>query len=681
MSIATRIESIEGHISDTYDMLERGGTDLTNLDKNLINISPKIRERYLDFMNNGTDVMWNNWEKVTATDVTEASMQNTVEAPMKSVLKGNTSQETTTGYNLLPSLNTTRTINDVAFTPNADGSITVNGKASAITTYPINANSTTTTRDIVLSAGSYMVLDEVGNYTDYFTQVTDGSTFWANTGHGNPGVVGQKPFTISEQKTVSAIIYIRDGVTVNNVTFKPMIVAGSTVKTYEPYTGGIPSPNPSYPQDVEVVTGENSIKVQNKNLFPGWISGTVNTNTGEITSVARNMTDYIPIEQTQYTLWREDTGFATYFIEYDSNKAFIREQHISTGNTTGTFTPSTNCKYVILFQYTSYSPTNKAQLEYGSSSTSYIPHAEQTYPISLGSIELAKIGTYQDRFMKTSGKNLLDMSTLEIGKAWNNSSNSARAIMTMTCEPSTTYTVSATGISGFDDSKLIVFEKESAESTSQIANANVTTSTIITTNANTHFLALQFNKTGISSNDFTNVRVMVNKGSTALPYEPYGTGDWYKRAEIAYKTLNGTENWTKNTTYDNVFFTDSTYLDRNYSANVLASDHFTYDGVISSSSGVQVGRMYLWNTEALKGRIVIGIEKDTKQEVQTFFSTNNTKVYYVSQTTTFTQITDTTLINQLNAIEKAKSYTEQTNISQTNAGKPFIIDVTALKNV
>ena len=45
-----------------------------------------------------------------------------------------------------------------------------------------------------------------------------------------------------------------------NTTFKNlMIYEGTTEKSYEPYTGGAPSPNPNYPQDIEVVDGYNKL--------------------------------------------------------------------------------------------------------------------------------------------------------------------------------------------------------------------------------------------------------------------------------------------------------------------------------------------------------------------------------------------------------------------------------------
>lgn len=80
--------------------------------------------------------------------------------------------------------------------------------------------------------------------------------------------------------------------------------------------------------------------------------------------------------------------------------------------------------------------------------------------------------------------------------------------------------------------------------------------------------------------------------------------------------------------------------------------------------------------------------KDTRytiaRDIQTWLSTHNTTLYYVLNTPTTTEITDTTLIEQLDNLEKAYSYDTQTNISQTNQDKPFIISyeaILSLRNV
>ena len=48
-----------------------------------------------------------------------------------------------------------------------------------------------------------------------------------------------------------------DMTTVNDI----MLNSGTIYQPYEPYTGGIPSPNPDYPQNVNVVTGEQTVTV------------------------------------------------------------------------------------------------------------------------------------------------------------------------------------------------------------------------------------------------------------------------------------------------------------------------------------------------------------------------------------------------------------------------------------
>ena len=68
-------------------------------------------------------------------------------------------------------------------------------------------------------------------------------------------------------------------------------------------------------------------------------------------------------------------------------------------------------------------------------------------------------------------------------------------------------------------------------------------------------------------------------------------------------------------------------------------------------------------------------------DLRTWLSTHNTIVYYVLATATDTQITNTTLINQLEALEDANSYDTQTNITQTNADLPFIITATAIRSL
>lgn len=64
-------------------------------------------------------------------------------------------------------------------------------------------------------------------------------------------------------------LYIRISSTgsYDGVTIKPMIEKGSKVTSYEPYTGGQPSPSPDYPQEIKSVVNP-IVKVYGKNMMP-----------------------------------------------------------------------------------------------------------------------------------------------------------------------------------------------------------------------------------------------------------------------------------------------------------------------------------------------------------------------------------------------------------------------------
>ena len=131
------------------------------------------------------------------------------------------------GENICPSLNTTRTINGVTFTKNKDGSITMNGTATAEITYPINVNTTTNTRTVLLKANSkYRMLSsyESGKYT---TQV-----FYLKN-----NIMTYSSSLIETVEETKAGMYIRvyKNAVFENVTIYPQITKGEEYKPYVPY--------------------------------------------------------------------------------------------------------------------------------------------------------------------------------------------------------------------------------------------------------------------------------------------------------------------------------------------------------------------------------------------------------------------------------------------------------------
>lgn len=131
------------------------------------------------------------------------------------------------GENICPSLNTTRTINGVTFTKNKDGSITMNGTATAETTYPINVNTTTNTRTVLLKANSkYRMLSsyESGKYTTQVFYLKNNVTTYSSS----------LIETVEETK-VGMYIRVYKNAVLENVTIYPQITKGEEYKPYVPY--------------------------------------------------------------------------------------------------------------------------------------------------------------------------------------------------------------------------------------------------------------------------------------------------------------------------------------------------------------------------------------------------------------------------------------------------------------
>lgn len=131
------------------------------------------------------------------------------------------------GENICPSLNTTRTINGVTFTKNKDGSYTLNGTATAETNYPINVNTITNTRTVLLKANSkYRMLSsyESGKYTTQVFYLKNNVTTYSSS-------------LIETVEETKAGMYIRvyKNAVLENVTIYPQITKGEEYKPYVPY--------------------------------------------------------------------------------------------------------------------------------------------------------------------------------------------------------------------------------------------------------------------------------------------------------------------------------------------------------------------------------------------------------------------------------------------------------------
>ena len=187
----------------------------------------------------------------------EIALDNTAEAPFNILRhKGNATQTTLSGKNKIVCPVSSRTNSDVLWTITAD-TITASGLASSNWTTPFDY----LPLSAPLEPGTYTF--SIPNALEKVIQInlkTSGGTVSDfSIQPGNKSV----SFNYDDTAVYWRIAYrAENGATVNiSMPNKLQLEAGSTATDFEPYVGGTASPNPDYPQDIQVVTGDSTITI------------------------------------------------------------------------------------------------------------------------------------------------------------------------------------------------------------------------------------------------------------------------------------------------------------------------------------------------------------------------------------------------------------------------------------
>lgn len=339
------------------------------------------------------------------------------------------------------------------------------------------------------------------------------------------------------------------------------------------------TPTPSTPIPIKSVTGNNNVVVNNKNLFTGLVKGKrINTTTGaEETNNNGSISDYIAVDfntNPNYYLSGLTNTLNCFVGAYNSNKQFLGRTGANAilflslnknSFTGGTPQGTGDIAYLRVTQYVTTGNTGtiddidnlKIQLEVGNSATSYEEHKETTLPLNLGTIELNKIGTYQDYIYKNNGK-------------------------------------------------------------------------------------------------------------------------WYKKEQIGKVVLNGSESWwLQSTGTANWQYRTGAIADLNLINNISNGLCNLYTPATISNSNTTQGIYY-------NGSSFLAIRygtEDTIANFKAFLGTHNLILYGTKATPTDIEITDTNLIDQLNAIDNMKSYEGTTIITSTyeNGNAQMILSASSLK--
>ncbi len=315
---------------------------------------------------------------------------------MDMMLYGRSEQKQYSGKSLTDFVIETVTRNGITCTNNGDGTYTLNGTAEGDSFF-------TSSNDFVFEQNKKYKIIGCPKGGSISTYRLDGSLN-VNSDVGN-GVT----YT-GDGNSRSIRIIVFKGVTANNLLFKPMIVDAEkypdiTYDDFEPYTGGIPSPNPDYPQEIKSVVNP-TVKVVGKNLAGLWKQGFLSTDDGKkiiANNYWVNTNEYVKISVNNYAFSSDSTCKAAIY-EYDRDKKYIGVMQLLANAKSTIYVPSSKCAY-IKFGY-NYDGSKEAitpnemgvkhwlQLELGSTPTAYEPYHEQTVtlPYTLNAIPVESGG-------------------------------------------------------------------------------------------------------------------------------------------------------------------------------------------------------------------------------------------------------------------------------------------------
>ena len=491
-------------------------------------------------------------------------------------LKGDTYQYTTTGKNLF------NKGNDLT-------GVSANSNNSTMTKSKDNISFTTTNTRY---AGFYI---PSGTFTSYIDNFSSSKTYTVSadiTTSANVEIQfgfesGRTTRTFNGKQRMSCtstsnsiassfIVYaMANGITVKVENIQ--VEEGSSMTSYETYTNGA-SPNPDYPQNIEVVTGEQDINICGKNLlkYPYknttqtisdvtfadngngsiTVNGTNSSSSQVIWYISENKWTYndlitYELEPGTYTFKGIGTDKVTMHVNMfksdDTNEYFSIQ--ISSVTKTITEKVRLNIRLGVYGNQTVNNYTIYPMIEKSNQSSTYEAYKGNTYEINLGKNLFDGIieqGNYDGSTGAKTGSNAFYRNANKIP-----------------VQPSTTYTFS---LNGESKRYVVLFYKGDGTFISQ--NSSLTTGTF-TTPSNAYYVNFRCFQSDYTDN-YATLKIMLEKGSVATSYSPY-------------------RSYTKNL-FDKNSITSGYRLDGSGNANGSASNEFT-----SNFIPVESGATYIRN--------------------------------------------------------------------------------------
>ena len=364
-SLKEQIGSAE-QIQANVEQIAKNKTDISSLNEELSDLQDKKITKFYA----------SNQGETHLADSDNGKMQDMM-------IYGKSSQVTTIGKNLLKIKDATQTVRGVTIA-SKDGILSVQGTATETGWAILDVDSFVLDGTCILSSNISTGVRVVAVNKSFKT------------------VLQQNKSDTLENAEVSKVCFVvAEGKTYDISNILVQIEKGSVVTSYEPYTGGIPSPNPDYPQEIKSVVNP-VVKVCGKNLFKVIQGGYISNNDGSIypsKEIEMGATGFININNRDITVVGKkfntsvQNAYAFRIGFYDAKKNWIKNVIIGDDKpyNINSF-KVTNAEFIRVS-----SPSaiyDSVQIEYGSSATSYEPYTEQSVqlPYTLNAIPVSSGG-------------------------------------------------------------------------------------------------------------------------------------------------------------------------------------------------------------------------------------------------------------------------------------------------
>ena len=601
---------------------------------------------------------------------TEIDVSDSAEYPGKIIPGANLEQEQLSGKNLLKNNGADSfSVYGVQYTKNKDKSIRINGTATAMgADYYIFGGANDTGEYLYFPQGTYSISEPSHDESWFYLarERTLGALF------GNTAI--KNALANQDCYFYGFFIRVTNGATLNNLILYPQIELGSEPTPYEPYCGGQPSPNPDYPQEIKVVTGDNVVKHVGKNLFdkdnPNKLDGGyIDISTNKISTSNKARCIYIPIKENRsYSVTKKITNYSHFRIattqDIPTIGSTLFDVQTGDGNTTSlTLTSSLKSRYLVVWwgrvDYDNEDEVlSSLQIEEGSMPTPYEPYREEEYKL-----DLWKENEFDSENVEKLNAYFSDNEKIIA------SSNSAKTVV-VSCKSNTTYRISKKQSSrfrvGYSSSKLdysgILDYAKMCDSEKEV---------IIQTNSTAKYMYIYYYSS--SSDTLTEQEILdsiqiqesielckigdyedelfKNEAGDENYNAELENGAWYKKDIIKKRILNGSET-LRGTGINNIYYyAGITNYTRNN--NIPLCSHFNgFDNVDSAAQIEGINRIGFNNTYDYN-RLYISFD-GTIEELAKLLAEKTPTLYYATDNPTYTKITNPTLISQLEALRKAK---------------------------